>query len=82
LTNKVATAIGTFLVGLFLSANGMQADFAETPTMIFWLRMFFGPAIGTLNLVGLAIFMLYPYNRDEHKRIQAELEQRKAASGD
>lgn len=79
LTNKVATAIGTFLVGLFLSAIGMQGDFTVTPTMIFWLKMFFGPAIGTLNLVGLAIFMMFPYNREEHQKIQADLEQRKAA---
>ncbi len=77
LTNKIATAIGIFFVGLFLSAVGMEGDFTSTPTMIFWLKMFFGPFVGLLNIVGYIIFLRFPYNKEEHKKIQDELELRK-----
>jgi Na+/melibiose symporter-like transporter len=78
LTNKVATAIGIFFVGLFLSAVGMEGDFTMTPTMVFWLKMFLGPFVGLLNVIGFIIFLFFPYNREEHQQIQAELEERKA----
>jgi len=80
LSNKNATAIGVGLSGIFLSIIGLEKGVEVSPQMVTWLKFFFGPVVGLINLVGFFIFLKFPFNTEEHKEIQRKLELRKQAS--
>ena len=76
LSSKTANAIGVGVTGFVIAWLGFTKGATITSDMTFQLRLFFTVGIALLNIVGFLIFLRYPYDREEHKRIQVELKDR------
>ena len=74
---KTAMAFGVLLVGVFLNTIGLEKGAEVTPQMVSYIKMFIGPFAGTINFFGFAVFLMFHYDREEHGRIQTELNERK-----
>jgi glycoside/pentoside/hexuronide:cation symporter, GPH family len=77
LVTKLATALGMFLVGIFLSTIGLEHGVEVTPKMISSLKIFVGPVAGTINFIGVIIFLRMKYDKNAHKEVRAKLEKRR-----
>lgn len=79
LAQKVASSIVVPLGLLLLQASGYQAASATQPaSAVLSIRILVGPIPAVLLVAAIAFALLYPLNRDEHHRIVAELETRRA----
>lgn len=85
LLQKIALAVGLFLVGLALEGSGFIASIAGQPeptqpaSALFAIRLMIGPVPTVILLIGLVLAYLYPITREVHAEILLKLRQRRLA---
>ena len=83
LLQKVALAIGVFLVGQSLQVSGFLKTVAGEPKPIqpdsaLWaIRLMIGPIPAVILLIGLVLAYFYPITREVHAEILLKLQERK-----
>ena len=83
LLQKVALAIGVFLVGQSLQVSGFLKTVAGQPKPIqpdsaLWaIRLMIGPIPAVILLIGLVLAYFYPITREVHAEILLKLQERK-----
>ncbi len=83
LLQKIALAIGLFLVGQSLQHAGFmetvagQAAPAQPESALWAIRILIGPAPAIVLLIGLLLAYLYPITREVHAEIMLKLQERK-----
>jgi glycoside/pentoside/hexuronide:cation symporter, GPH family len=82
LSSKTANAIGVGVTGFVIAWLGFTKGATITSDMTFQLRLFFTAGIALLNIIGFLVFLRYPYDRAEHKRIQEDLKERNRDAGE
>jgi GPH family glycoside/pentoside/hexuronide:cation symporter len=86
LLQKVALAIGLFLVGVSLQQSGFVATVAgqaepNQPQSALWsIRLLIGPVPTVILLIGLLLAYLYPITREVHAEILLKLQEKKRAA--
>lgn len=76
---KLASALGLFLVGQFLGWAGYAPNVAQSERALWAIRMLVGP-IPAVIVVGAIVFAAYyPLTRERHQQVMAELEARRRA---
>jgi GPH family glycoside/pentoside/hexuronide:cation symporter len=86
LLQKVALAIGLFLVGVSLQQSGFVAAVAgqaepNQPQSALWsIRLLIGPVPTVILLIGLLLAYLYPITREVHAEILLKLQEKKRAA--
>jgi GPH family glycoside/pentoside/hexuronide:cation symporter len=79
LSNKVASSLAIPLVLLVLQATGYTPNAAVQPQSALWgIRLSMGPIPAVLLIAGIVFAALYPLSRESHRRIVAELEERRS----
>ena len=79
LLQKIASSVAIPLILLLLDATGYTPNASQQASgALLGIRLVVGPAPAILLLAGIAFALFYPLNRDEFKRIVAELQQRRA----
>lgn len=82
LAQKIASSIAIPLTLLILEATGYNASLAQQPeSAVGGIRFVVGPIPAILLVIAILFTLLYPLSREQHRRLVAELEQRRAASG-
>ncbi|MGA7933408.1 MAG: MFS transporter [Kovacikia sp.] len=85
LLQKVALAIGLFLVGVSLEQSGFistvagQAAPNQPPSALWAIRLLIGPIPTVVLLIGLLLAYFYPITREVHAEILLKLQERKQA---
>jgi glycoside/pentoside/hexuronide:cation symporter, GPH family len=85
LLQKVALAIGLFVVGWVLQQAGFQESVAgqapvvQPPAALYAIRLMVGPVPLVVLLVGLVLAYFYPITREVHAEILLKLHERKTA---
>ncbi|MCL6433514.1 MAG: MFS transporter [Leptolyngbyaceae cyanobacterium HOT.MB2.61] len=85
LLQKVALAIGLFLVGValqysgFISTTGEQPAPTQPESALWAIRLLIGPIPTVILLIGLFLAYLYPITREVHTEILLQLQERKRA---
>jgi GPH family glycoside/pentoside/hexuronide:cation symporter len=89
LLQKVALAIGVFLVGQALQVSGFLKTAAGQPnptqpdSALWAIRLMIGPIPAAILLIGLVLAYFYPITREVHAEILLKLQERKReASGE
>ncbi len=88
LLQKVALAIGLFIVGWVLQKTGFLETISGQPEPIqpdsaLWaIRMLVGPAPLVVLLIGLGLAYLYPITKEVHAEILLKLQERKRAQAE
>lgn len=83
LLQKIALAVGLFLVGLSLQAAGFVESIAGQPapvqpnSALFAIRLMIGPIPTVVLLIGLVLAYLYPITREVHAEILLKLQERR-----
>ncbi len=83
LLQKVALAIGLFLVGItlqnagFLKSVSSQPDPVQPASALFAIRLLIGPIPIVLLLLGLVLAYFYPITREVHAEILLKLREKK-----
>ncbi|MBL1177061.1 MFS transporter [Pantanalinema sp. GBBB05] len=83
LLQKVALAIGLFVVGLALEGAGFMESIAGQPepiqpdSALFAIRLMIGPVPTVVLLIGLVLAYLYPITREVHAEILLKLRERR-----
>lgn len=83
LLQKVALAIGLFLVGITLQKSGFMESVSGQPapvqpeSALFAIRLLIGPIPTVLLLVGLVLAYFYPITREVHAEILLKLNEKK-----
>lgn len=83
LLQKVALAIGLFLVGWvlqqagFLSTTAGQAEPIQPASALWAIRVLVGPAPLVVLLIGLVLAYFYPITKEVHAEIMLKLQERK-----
>lgn len=86
LLQKVALAIGLFLVGWvlqqsgFLSTTAGQAEPIQPDSALWAIRVLVGPAPLVVLLIGLVLAYFYPITKEVHAEIMLKLQERKRES--
>jgi GPH family glycoside/pentoside/hexuronide:cation symporter len=79
LAQKVASSIAIPLILLMLQLTGYQPTAAQQPeSALLGIRLAIGPIPAVLLCSGIVFALLYPLNRESHRRIVQELEARRA----
>ncbi|MFW5776043.1 MAG: MFS transporter [Spirochaetota bacterium] len=83
LGQKVASSIAVPVALLLLEASGYRGGAAATAAVqsgetVATIRLLVGPIPAILLIVGILVALAYPIDRDEHQRLTAELELRRA----
>jgi glycoside/pentoside/hexuronide:cation symporter, GPH family len=84
LLQKIALAIGLFIVGWVLQQSGFQETVANQapvvqPESALWaIRLMVGPVPLVVLLIGLVLAYFYPITRDVHAQILLQLQERRA----
>jgi len=83
LLQKVALAIGVFLVGQALQVSGFLKTTAGQPiptqpdSALWAIRLMIGPIPAVILLIGLVLAYFYPITREVHAEILLKLQERK-----
>ncbi|HYD46992.1 MAG TPA: MFS transporter [Terriglobales bacterium] len=76
---KSASAFGTLLGGFLLTAVGYAADQTQSEQTMWWLVLIVGPLQALVHAIGFLVFRNIKLEATDIKRIQAELDARRAA---
>jgi Na+/melibiose symporter-like transporter len=76
--SNIASALGILVAGIMLTAIGLESGVEVTSKMVNWLKISFGPGVGMWSLFGIIFISFLKYNKDEQKKIAAELEEMRA----
>ncbi|UBF26595.1 MFS transporter [Kovacikia minuta CCNUW1] len=85
LLQKIALALGLFLVGIALEQSGFVSTVAGQPeptqpeSALWAIRLLIGPIPTIILLIGLVLAYLYPITREVHTEILLKLQERKQA---
>ncbi|KAM3105803.1 MFS transporter [Phormidesmis sp. 146-33] len=88
LLQKVALAIGLFIVGWVLQKSGFletvsgQPDPIQPDSALWAIRMLVGPAPLVVLLIGVGLAYLYPITKEVHAEILLKLQERKRAQAE
>jgi GPH family glycoside/pentoside/hexuronide:cation symporter len=79
LTQKAASGLSIFLVGILLEWSGYVANASsQTPKALLTIRAVSGGVPAILLVCGILFASVYPIGREAHQQIRAQLEARKA----
>jgi GPH family glycoside/pentoside/hexuronide:cation symporter len=76
ISGKGGWAVGAFIAGLYLEIIGFENNVEMTPEVLFMYKLIY-PICAFIVLMGFIAFLFFPYDKEEHARIQREIEQRK-----
>lgn len=88
LLQKLALALGLFLVGQILELSGFattaagQAAPAQPASALFAIRLLVGPVPGLVLVIGLVLAYFYPITREVHAELMLRIEARRSQSPD
>ncbi|UCH09702.1 MAG: MFS transporter, partial [Fidelibacterota bacterium] len=82
LIRKVATSLAVPMVGVLLEFTGYVPNVAQqADSALLGIRIAIGPIPAVLLVAGILFAILFPLGREEHTRLVAELEERRAQIG-
>jgi Na+/melibiose symporter-like transporter len=76
---KTTSAIGILISGAVLELVGYVPDQPQNTTAMWYLLLIVGPLQATVHFVGLLIFRRFRFEADDVARVQATLQERRAA---
>ena len=79
--DKGGYAVGAFIAGVYLEIIDFEKGAEMTPEVLFKYKLIY-PISASIVLAGLIVFLFFPYNKDEHARLQLEIVQRKIRVGE
>ncbi len=74
---KLATALGSGIVGLGLQVIGYVPNAAQSEGAILGIKLLYGPIPAVFLLLGLVLFYRFPLTRERHAEVQAALAARR-----
>jgi GPH family glycoside/pentoside/hexuronide:cation symporter len=75
---KLSMSLSIFLVSMYLSWIGYEPNIAQSPSVIFKIRIMQGPLWGTILVLSVVIAYFMPMTRERHKALLKAIEARKA----
>lgn len=75
---KLAAAMGIFIAGSVLGLTEFDPEVHPSRTVIWAIRLLFGPIPACLVIAGMVTSLFYPITKREHERIRAALAARTA----
>ncbi len=74
---KLSDALGLFIGGWVLKLFGFVPEASQTETALLGIRLFFGPVPALLTFISLPLLIWFPINRDTHRKMLKELEEKR-----
>jgi GPH family glycoside/pentoside/hexuronide:cation symporter len=79
---KLAAALGIFIAGTVLGLTEFDPDVHPSRTVIWAIRLLFGPIPACVVVAGIVAAVFYPITKRRHEQIHAALEARSSAKPD